>query len=147
MGGNWIISTSFGVALVAIGLGLLRAHRKAWRNQKNDPDLDDADRQHYYTRYRRRMQASGILTLLGVLIPVGDVLIPWKNFPLACALYWSIVILLALWVVLLGTGDALATAAHGRIALSRVRRKQRQLEEQVSEIRRRQSNGRDHSSD
>lgn len=142
MDGNWIISVSLGVALVGAGSALMRSHRRAWREQKNDPDLDHSDRQHFSARYRRRMQASGILTLLGVMIPVGDVLIPWRQFLLLFAFYWGAVILLAFWVILLGAGDALATAAHSRVALSQIHRKQKQLEHQIDEIRRRQSNGR-----
>lgn len=139
---NWIVSTSAGVALVSVGITLLLSHRRAWRSQKNNPDLDDAARDHYYARFRRRTQASSILMVLGFLIPIGDLLIPWQRFPTLFFVYWGILIFLALWVVLLGLGDALATAARSRIELGRIRRKQRELQDQLSEIRRRDSNGR-----
>lgn len=140
---NWFVSAITGVALVGAGIALMFSHRSAWRRQQNDPALSDAERKHLYARYRRRMQTSAILALLGVLIPVGDLLIPWQNRPGLFALYWGMLILLSLWVIVLGVGDAISTAARSRSELARIRRKQRELQQQVAEIRRRHSNGRD----
>jgi len=91
------------------------------------------------------MQTSALLAILGVLIPVGDVLIPWQNHPVLFALFWGGLILMSLWVIMLGLGDAVSTAAHSRAQLARIRRKQRELQQELSELRRKQSNGRDDS--
>lgn len=143
MGGDWILPVSAGAALIGVGVTMMLSHRKAWRIQKNDPNLPDDERKHLYSRYRRRMQASGLLAALGVLIPVGVVLIPWQGRPLWWALYWGLLMLMSLWVVVLGLGDALSTAARSRAELGRIRRKQRELEQQIAELQRRKSNGRD----
>lgn len=91
------------------------------------------------------MQASGLLALLGVLIPIGTVVIPWQNRPILWATYWGGLMLMSLWVVFLGLGDAIATTAHSRAAMGRIKRKQRELQEQIAELQRRKSNGRESS--
>lgn len=136
---DWVVSTAVGAVLVATGLLMMRAHLKAWREQKNDPSINGFDRAHYYTRFRRRMQTSGLLVLVGLLIPVGDVVIQWQNAPLLGALYWGAVLLLVLWIIVLGLSDLVVIRAHSRAALGRIRRQQRELEEQLDEIRRRAS--------
>ena len=88
------------------------------------------------------MQVAWIIVLEGILIPVGYILIPWKNIPVLFALYFGIVLALAGWMILLALGDNLATTTHTKVALRQVRRKQRELQEQIAEIKRRGSNGR-----
>ncbi|GAB4145799.1 MAG: hypothetical protein Tsb009_18150 [Planctomycetaceae bacterium] len=145
MNNNLFVSVSVGVGLLSFGVWLLRSHIQTWRAQKNDPTLEDRERLHLYARYRRRMQASGIIVLLGVLIPMGDILfsviLPRNLAPVWFALYWGVVLLLALWIILLALGDMYSTSVHTKASLSRIRSKQRELEKQISEIQRRKSNG------
>jgi hypothetical protein len=84
-----------------------------------------------------------MLALLGVLLAVGDQLPIMKRRPGLFGIYWIGVLLMTLWVMLLAIGDYFATRAHGRVALSRLRHKQAELEQQIAEIKRRDSNGRD----
>jgi len=145
---NWIFSVSLGVALVGVGAGLMRWHVRSWRSRKQESDLPEKERRFLHSQFRRRMQASGVLFVIGILIPIGDVLIPWKQLPaavgpLAFILYWAGILLLALWVIVLGIADVIATSAHSRAALGRIRRRQRELENELAELRRRRSNGRD----
>jgi hypothetical protein len=142
---DWIISTSAGIALVGVGVAMMRSHRRSWNAKKNDSSLDEPERRYLHSRFRRRMQASAILTALGVLIPLGVVVIPWQQFQALFAAFWGGVLLLAVWVILLGIADAVATSAHTRAELGRIRRQQRELEAKVAELRRRGSNGQDHS--
>ena len=120
---------------------MLRSHVLAWRRQKNDSTLDDFDRQHYYRRYRRRMQTSGCILLLGFLIPLGDLPVLWQRGLLASTIYWSAVLLLTAWIIVVALGDLASTRAHSKVAMGRVRRKQRELEAQLAEIKNRRSNG------
>jgi hypothetical protein len=143
---DWIISTSAGITLIGVGVTLMRSHIHSWDAKKNDATLGEKERRYLHSRFRRRMQASAILAALGVLIPLGDIAIPWQQFPGLFAVYWGFVLLLALWVILLGMADVLATSAHTRAELGRIRRRQRELEAKVAELRRRGSNGRDRSS-
>ena len=141
---DWLVAPCVGGILIVVGAVLMRSHAKVWRLQKNDSQLEFDDRSHYYARYRRRMQTSGMIALLGFLIPLGDVLFHPKVAPLWVILYWIAVLLLAGWVIVMGLGDWASTVAHTRASLARIRQKQRELEQQLSQIRRRGSNGHKH---
>ncbi len=137
---SWI-AVGVGAALFATGLLFIRWHVLEWREEKNDPALDLTDRKHFYARYRRRMQTSGILVVLGILIPLGDWLIDRNKNPLPATIVWIVVLVLTMWVILMALGDMLSTRTHSQVALSKVRQKQKELERQVAELRSRDSNG------
>ena len=131
------------VALVGIGVGMMSSHVRGWRRQQSDPTLDERDLVYYRRRYRRRMQISAIIAILGVLIGMGDALLPFqRRHPLPTTLYWIGVLLLTGWVMVLGLGDLWSTVAYGRAELARVRQKQRELERQVVEFKHRNLDGR-----
>lgn len=138
---NWQVGAAVGGILVLFGLTLIRTHVVNWRRIKNDPHLPDRDRHYYYRRYRRRMQTSGLLAVIGVLIPVGDSLIPWQNFPGLFLAYWGGIVLLALWMILLALGDYTSTRVHSQAELDRIRQKQAALEAQVARMKRHGANG------
>ena len=139
---EWIVPTAGGI-LVLAGLSLVQAHVRSWKRQKTDPELDDADYSHLSARYRRRLQTSSMIAMLGVLLAVGDQLPILRKRPGLFGLYWFAVLLLTLWVVVLAAGDFDATQANGRTSLAEFRKKQRDLERQAAEIKRRRSNGQD----
>ena len=106
--------------MIGVGVLLMRSHVRSWAAKKNDSSLDERERRHLHSRFRRRMQASAILAALGVLIPLGGIVIPWQQFPGFFAPYWIAVLLLALWVILLGMADVVATSAHTRAELTQL---------------------------
>jgi len=124
---------------------MMRSHIQSWRMQKHDTSIEEADRKYYHRRYRRRMQVSGTFIAIGLLLPFGDLVLPHivPNFvqPQAMTAFWATILLLVFWVVLRALGDAVSTRAHLRVALARVRQRQRELEQQAAELRRRGSNG------
>ncbi len=136
-----LIAPTVGGLVFLIGVAFMIAHVRSWKLQKHDADLSDDDRNHYYRRYRRRMQNSGMIAAIGILLAVGDMLPILHNNPLLFGIYWSVVLLLVLFVTGMGVSDLVATTAHSRVALARVHRKQRELEEQIEEIKRSRSNG------
>src|SRR5688500_10895763 len=71
---SWIV-LGVGASLVVIGLLFMRWHIREWRQEKNDSTTDPQDLHHYHARYRRRMQTSGMLVVVGLLIPLMDWLI------------------------------------------------------------------------
>ena len=142
MNNDWIISATAGIVLIGVGIALMRSHGRSWDASKNDATLGEAERRYLHSRFRRRMQAAAILAVLGVLIPLGDIAIPWPQFPGLFAVFWGFVLLLAMWVIVLGIADVIATSSHTRAELGRIRRQQRELEAKVAELRRRGSNGR-----
>ncbi|NOX55863.1 MAG: hypothetical protein GXP27_15755 [Planctomycetes bacterium] len=139
---DWWVTLGVGAALIVTGLVMITAHVRAWKRQRQDPALDDFDREHYRARYRRRLQTSGLIALLGLLIPLGDAPFLWRQGVRISTIFWLAILLLTVWIVLLAIGDIVATRTHARVALSRIRRKQRELESRADELKRRRSNGR-----
>ncbi len=142
---SWWVSAAFGGALVIGGVLMLRSHMRAWKQQQDDPDLDDADRHFLHRRFRRRMKASGLLTLIGVMLPVGDVVRVFAGSPWWFALYWIVVLLLVMWLFLLAMGDMASTKVHTTVALNRIWAEQRKLEQEAAALRAQISNGHDQS--
>lgn len=136
-----LIAPLVGALLVIVGVVFLVSHFRTWKKQQNDPTLEDEDRLHYYRRFRRRVQTSALIVLIGVLIPIGDAWPLLRQNASLFALYWLIVLLLAFWIVLQAITDMASTGAHTRVALSRVQRKRRELEEQLEQMRRGRMNG------
>jgi len=77
------------------------------------------------------MQASGILLLVGILIPVGDHEPLFANAPRSFAIFWIVILFTILWIVVLVAADAAATFAHGRATVARIRRKRESLENRL----------------
>jgi hypothetical protein len=125
------------VVLLVTGICLMMSHVRGWRRQQADPRLEEKDRAYYGRRYRRRMQTSAILAVLGVLIGLGDVLLPFQQQPRPVTLYWIGVLLLTLWVMLLAFADFWSALAYGRVELARVRQRRRDLERQIVEFKHR----------
>jgi hypothetical protein len=129
-------SLGFGLFLVAFGAFLLRSHVVSWRRQQADPEVDEIERRHLGQRYRRRMQASGLIVAVGVILPAGDALLTFRHMPLGFAFYVGLLLVLTAWILVLGVGDWFATAAHARVALRRLDAKQRALERELEDLRR-----------
>ena len=137
-------SLAVGVILVVLGAGLARWHWVAWAAQRRDSTASDRELLYYRAQFRRRLQVSVILMTLGILIPVGDALMMQRQRPGLFAAYWSIVLLMTLWIVLLAAVDWLAGRIQRRAALNALAglaRKRRELEEEVARLRRERSNG------
>jgi hypothetical protein len=102
----WPFFLAAGV-IVAVAGGLIVWHRSVWRKALA-AKLSAGELKFAYQQYRRRMQTSAMLALVGGLIGGG----PWVNAPLAVLLYWLAVVVLILWIMLLAGADMLATRMH-----------------------------------
>ena len=138
-----IISVAVGGGLVLFGGVLLRIHFAAWKQHQADPGSDENDLRYYRSQLRRRVQTSGLIILLGLMIPTGDnIFIPWERFPKSFTLYWIAVLLLAAWIITLAMSDWVSSRFHARAARSsliELMRKQQELEEEVMRLRREHS--------
>jgi hypothetical protein len=129
--------------VIAFGATLMVSHVRSWRRQRSDPGYDENERTFYEKRYRRRMRISATFIILGILIGVGDALLPMKkNQPLVITFYWIGVLLLTGWVMLLGISDLWSTAAYTDAELTRIRQKRQELERQLVEFKHRNLGGR-----
>ncbi len=132
------------VVLVVFGASLMVSHVRSWRRRRGDLNLDEDGRAYFEKRYRRRMRISATFIILGILIGVGDALLPMhKNQPVAITLYWIGVLLLTGWVLLQGFGDLWSTAAYTGAELTRIQQKRRELERQLVEFKHRNLGSRD----
>ena len=129
----------------------LFSHVIARRKQLADQSLDEQEHAFLDRRYRRRMQTSIILLIIGILIPIGDQWLPWERAPGWFTIYWVVILLATMWVVFRAIGDLALTRFHSRASLARVRQKQRELQEELERIKRGDSgrfdvrgNGHDH---
>jgi hypothetical protein len=141
---NIWVSLIVGLALAGFGLALIRHHVVAWRRYKLDPELETPDREFFRRQFSRRVQTSGLLVLLGLMLPVGDALLVWGREPLAATFFWLGVLLITLWVMALAAGDWLLTRIHARgtnATIAQIERKKQELEAEVARLRAHRQNG------
>jgi hypothetical protein len=131
---KWVPTAIASALLVGASLLLIRSHIRSWRGHRDASDLDQADVLHYRNQFRRRVIASGLLGMIGLMLVIGDLLVPWQRAPKAFAVYWMAVLSLTMYVLVLAVADALATSAHRRAALARLRAQRRQLEREAAEL-------------
>lgn len=130
----WLVAPLTGGGIVAFGLFLLRTHVRSWTLQQADQSLDDHERSFCERRYRRRMQTTAVLIGIGAMLSVGDQL-PLGKSPVWFTVYWAVVLLSTLWIAFQALGDMAQTKFHSRANLARIRRKQRELQEELAQIR------------
>jgi hypothetical protein len=111
---NWSIAI-FSALVTLAAAGLLGSHVRAWHKAQQtitDPvELDFRRRQ-----FRRRMQTSAMLGLLGPGVLVGRLLVHFRPEPMVILIYWGVVLLVLIWISLLAIVDVWATRFHfGRV--------------------------------
>lgn len=134
----------FGACLVVGGTAALVWHVKSWRRHRQDDKSDRTELAYYRRQFSRRVQATGLLVVIGILLPISD-LPRWKNYPGGWAYLMMVVLGLTAWVMLLGIQDLVSTRIHSRDAIKRLnslREKQRELEREIARIKGKSPNGR-----
>lgn len=108
-----LIPGLFTVVLVLISGLLIWFHLHSWRAAR-EQDLEGEAFDFVHSQYRRRMQTSAMIALVGVLIFIGQ----WVRGGLLVLFFWLAVVLIVFWIMLLAMADVLATRVH----FSRLRR-------------------------
>lgn len=135
---EWLPAVLFGVFLVLLGSAFIVAHLRTQRRLLTSESGDSDEARYLHRQFRRRMQASSLLILIGVLVPIGDSVIAWPQGEgglMAWAAYWLLVLGLTGWMALLALGDLAATRTHVRSSLSRLHQKQRELQAEADRLR------------
>ena len=131
----------FAVLLLVAAAALMAAHVRSWRSTREQA-LPPRDRDYYRIRYRRRMQTSGMLGTLAVMLFAGN----WVTTPplgrWVVIGYWGVALLLVLWVALLAIFDILSTRFHFARARREVLVERARLQAEVRRLTQRQGNGR-----
>lgn len=133
-----------GGSLSVFGLVLVRSHVTKWREQQEDC-ADDNEREFCHRMYRRRMQTSCVLILVGILIPVGDqIFVHNPPMPLTFTFYFGTVLLMLFWVMFRGVRELLAISLYSRVSGLELRRRQRELHAEYERLRDIQADDRRH---
>ncbi|GIX03855.1 MAG: hypothetical protein KatS3mg113_0861 [Planctomycetaceae bacterium] len=102
----------------------------AWLNglpPTNQKGWDARTQSFLRRRSRRRLQMSGLMILIGIMIPVGDIVPMLREEPATFAMYWIAVLLLIAWVIALALGDWLSTRLHYRLTCSALQAQRQHL--------------------
>jgi len=102
------------ISLGLLGLSgwLLDSHRRSWRAAR-DSTLGEREMRFARAQYRRRMQASSVIGVMGVTIGVGPLVLGWRQ-PGPLALYVAFLLATCSWIMLLAFLDIWATRAYYR---------------------------------
>jgi len=102
---------AFIISLALLGLSgaLIDSHRRTWRAAKEAIDLSERVQRFALAQYRRRMQASGMIGVIGAAICLWPI-VPREPGPLA--LYTAVLLAGASWIMLLALFDVWATRQH-----------------------------------
>ena len=131
---NWWPAVIFGSGLVVLGVGMMIAHWRSWKRQQLDAETSNTDQLHYANRFRRRMQTSALIAIVGLLLGLGDVFI-WRFGVPAATLFWMVMLILVSWIAVLAVGDMTAIQSYSKNQLADLETQRRVLEKELAEIR------------
>ncbi len=101
------------ISLTMLGLSglLIDSHRRTWHEARDSAALSQADKKFARSMYFRRMQASGLVGLMGAAIGI------WPIFdnqarPWALLFYTAILLTACAWSMALAMLDIWATRRH-----------------------------------
>lgn len=97
----------FASLLVFLSLGLLAWHYNAWQAVDHG-GLGERDHEFYRRQFRRRMIGSGMIGIVGLLM-ISSL---WIEDTLQAAIFWSGILFILFWMVLLALSDVWATRMH-----------------------------------
>ena len=105
-----MIATSiFSLLLIGLSGWMLDWHRRSWRKAAADTSISDSERRYALSQYRRRMQASSIIGVLGAAIAIGPI-VPRRPWPMM--IYLISISGACLAITLLAAIDAWATRQY-----------------------------------
>ncbi len=132
---DWLPAVIVGVGLIGLAAGLAWFQWRGWASGPSQLPDDDDVRWQAVRQLRRRMQVSGFLALIGVLIPLGDLLPIFRQSPRLFVIYWLSVLGLVIWMVLLALGDLASNVAYHRLAQHQLNLERRTLKREIDQFR------------
>jgi hypothetical protein len=128
------------LVLLVSAAGLMVWHVRLWRKLQGE-SLEARELDYRRGQFRRRMQTSAMLGLLGIAIITGQVLTPWVGSRGFAGLYWGGVLLVVGWMALLALADMLATHQHFNRLRTEYLIERAKLQAEAQRIQAAQSNG------
>jgi hypothetical protein len=86
-------------------------HIRAWKRLRHE-EIGPREKNFRRRQFRRRMQTSALLGVLGVAIFIGQLLMTEVPSRLILVVYWSCILLMVLWLALLALADMAATSLY-----------------------------------
>ncbi len=108
---NYLSSMIAALVLCASSAALIVWHIRAWKRLQQ-AEVDSRELDFRRRQFRRRVQTSAMLGVLGVAIGIGQWLMTCVTSRPVLVIYWSGVLLLVLWLVLLALADMAATSFY-----------------------------------
>jgi hypothetical protein len=93
--------------LLGISGVLIDAHRRRWRAIAADGTMSDTNRRYAQSEFRRRMQASSAIGVVGAMIGIWPIV---PRHPLWISVYLALLLLATLAILLLAVLDIWATS-------------------------------------
>ncbi len=129
------ISLTVGGCILTFGVLLAWLNWKTWAWQQQEFIDDPRELRHLQARFRRRTQTSGLIALVGLLIPLGDLPLVWKQHPVLSSILWIAICCVCFWIMLLALADLVATRSHSRATLLRLQAHKGELLDQLKRLR------------
>ena len=122
----------FGGALLTIAIVMGVYVRRTRSSLDSALQSDPLTRAHADRQFRRRLQVSVMLGLIGALIIIGDQMDQFLGKHPGWFVIWVIsIVVLVIWSVLMALGDWLSTFAYSAVARSNLRHERTALEEEI----------------
>lgn len=127
--------------LVSFGIFLSAWHWRGWKRIEHDPEEGTEFR---WSQVRRRIQVALMISLVGVLLCLGDTILPIMQragtlSEQRMAAWWTVDVILllfvAVWIALLAIGDMAVTASRARVEQLRIKQQQRELAVEIERYR------------
>jgi hypothetical protein len=115
---NFLSSALFSLLLLGVSVVLMYLHWRAWKVFQQG-ELPPAEFDYRRRQFRRRMQASGMIGIVGLALFAGvafflgrESLVPWIEDLVVIVTYWFAVLLVTVWMFLLAFVDMWATRRY-----------------------------------
>jgi len=102
-----LVTRLIAAVILLASIGLACWHLRVRRGHRRG-ELSPAEYDFYRRQFRRRIQVSTMLGVLGVLLAIGS----FVELPMVGVLLYVGMLVLVLWILLLALADAVASRAH-----------------------------------
>ena len=129
--------------LVSVGIFLTVWHWRGWKRIEHDLELGT---EAHWSQVRRRIQVALMISLTGVLLCLGDTVLPLLErggsmSKVRMAAWWTadmiLLLFVAVWIALLAIGDLAVSTSRARVDQLRIKQQQRELHVEIERYRER----------
>lgn len=121
---------------------LIDSHLRTWSKvQKNQGQLEPNELDYRRRQFRRRMQTSAMLGMIGIAILVGQLISLLPIPRLLVVLFWGGVMLMAIWLGMLAIADMVSTRFYFARLKQNYMAQEARLQAELRRLQRTRGNG------